>query len=68
MRLFRSRPVDIASMRAWKFEPKPEAMIRIRHGDSSGPVILEIVAMEWGWRSDNSVHKSLELWHETKEL
>lgn len=30
-------------MRAWKFEPKPEAMTRIRHGDddSSGPVILE---------------------------
>jgi hypothetical protein len=36
----------MASMRAWKFEPKLEAMTRIRHGDSSGPVILEDVAME----------------------
>jgi hypothetical protein len=37
-------------MRAWKFEPKPEAMTRIRHGDSFGPVILEDVAI--GGRSD----------------
>lgn len=35
-------------MRAWKFEPKPEAMTKIRHGDSTGLVILENVAMDWG--------------------
>ena len=34
-------------MRAWKFEPKPEAMTMIRHGDSSRPVILENVSIKW---------------------
>lgn len=46
MRLFRSRPVDIASMRAWKLDPKPEAMTKIRHDDSSDPVILENFATD----------------------
>jgi hypothetical protein len=36
----------MASMRAWKFEPKPEAMTRIRRGDSAGPAILKNLAMK----------------------
>jgi hypothetical protein len=46
MRLFGSEPVDIASIRAWKLEPKPEAMTRIRHGEVSCVDILTDVAIK----------------------
>ena len=45
MRLFGSWPPATASMMAWKFEPKPEAMTRMRHGDASDP---DIFASECG--------------------
>lgn len=41
MRLFGRDPEEIASMMAWKLEPKPEAMTRIRHGELSWLGILE---------------------------
>jgi hypothetical protein len=46
IRLFGSLPVDIPSMRAWKFEPKPEAMTRMRHGETSDPAIVKNVGLE----------------------